>query len=144
MRIARMANLEVRITGGTDHAGGGDGPVVILMHGYGAGGDDLVPLAQMMPVAPRVRFVFPAAPFTPPELAMFGGRAWWPIDIEALQVARHHHGSRVVLEQALVPRDEVPVHDGHRAGALAGPPGGDECGPDFHQPAAGRDHPFDG
>ncbi|HEX4352129.1 MAG TPA: hypothetical protein VHZ95_04430, partial [Polyangiales bacterium] len=85
MRIARMANLEVRITGGTDHAGGGDGPVVILMHGYGAGGDDLVPLAQMMPVAPRVRFVFPAAPLTPPELAMFGGRAWWPIDIEALQ-----------------------------------------------------------
>ncbi|HEY2736672.1 MAG TPA: hypothetical protein VGI70_21880 [Polyangiales bacterium] len=80
-----MADLEVRITGGSDRSGGGEGPVVILMHGYGAGGDDLVPLARVLKVAPEVRFVFPAAPLAPAELAMFGGRAWWPIDIEAMQ-----------------------------------------------------------
>jgi phospholipase/carboxylesterase len=87
MRIARMAELEVRIAGGSDQSGAGSGPVVVLLHGYGAGGDDLVPLAHVLNQSPDVRFVFPAAPLAPPELAAYGGRAWWPLDIEALQLA---------------------------------------------------------
>ncbi len=64
--------------------------VVILCHGFGAPGDDLVPLAgEMVRQAPqlgeRLMFVFPAAPLTPPELG--GGRAWWPIDMMELQRA---------------------------------------------------------
>lgn len=65
---------------------------VILMHGYGATGEDLVPLAEELAVRDPsltgpVRFIFPAAPLEPPEMADFGGRAWWPLDIGALQLA---------------------------------------------------------
>jgi phospholipase/carboxylesterase len=48
---------------------------VVLLHGWGAPGDDLVPLAEAM-VRPGVRFHVPAAPL--PEVG--GGRAWWHLD----------------------------------------------------------------
>ena len=85
MRTANWAGLEVRIAGGSDREGGGDGPVVVLMHGFGAPGDDLAALWRVMDVPREVRFVFPAAPLSPPEFAQFGGRAWWMIDVAALQ-----------------------------------------------------------
>jgi phospholipase/carboxylesterase len=87
MRTTRWAGLNVRITGGTDREGGGTGPVVVLIHGYGAPGDDLVPLYRMLDVPREVRFVFPEAPLSPPEFASFGGRAWWPIDVAGMQRA---------------------------------------------------------
>ena len=82
-----MAELEVCIAGGSDREGGGRGPVVVLMHGYGAAGDDLVPLFRVLNVPSSVRFVFPVAPLEPPQFAAYGGRAWWPIDTMALQQA---------------------------------------------------------
>jgi phospholipase/carboxylesterase len=85
MRTAQWAGLDVRIAGGTDREGGGDGPVVVLMHGFGAPGDDLAQLWRVMDVPRDVRFVFPAAPLSPPEFAPFGGLAWWMIDVAALQ-----------------------------------------------------------
>ena len=87
MRTERWADLQVRIAGGSDREGGGTGPVVVLMHGYGAPGDDLVALQRVLPVPRDVRFVFPEAPLAPPELRGFGGRAWWPIDVVGLQLA---------------------------------------------------------
>lgn len=84
MQTTKLAGLDVRITGGTDREGGGGGPVVVLLHGFGAPGDDLVPLWRMFAVPRDVRFVFPEAPLAPPELG--GGRAWWPIDLVALQL----------------------------------------------------------
>jgi phospholipase/carboxylesterase len=87
MRTIRWAGLNVRITGGSDREGGGTGPVVVLLHGYGAPGDDLVPLYRVLDVPREVRFVFPEAPLSPAEFATFGGRAWWPIDISAMQRA---------------------------------------------------------
>src|SRR5947209_15886119 len=44
MKESMVAGLRVRWAGGDDREGGGDGPLVILMHGFGAPGDDLVPL----------------------------------------------------------------------------------------------------
>ncbi|HET8936224.1 MAG TPA: hypothetical protein VFN67_22425 [Polyangiales bacterium] len=85
--MERWADLQVRIAGGNDRDGGGSGPVVVLMHGYGAPGDDLVALQRVLAVPREVRFVFPEAPLSPPELRAFGGRAWWPIDVMALQQA---------------------------------------------------------
>ncbi|MET0791214.1 MAG: phospholipase [Polyangiaceae bacterium] len=81
MREVQLGTLKARIAGGTDREGGGTGPVVVLMHGYGAPGTDLVPLWRELPVPPAVRFVFPEAPL---ELG-FGGRAWWQIDMARLQ-----------------------------------------------------------
>jgi phospholipase/carboxylesterase len=59
---------------------------VVLCHGYGASGADLVSLAgDLLARAPalgnRVRFVFPAAPVALPEFG--NARAWWPINWEA-------------------------------------------------------------
>ena len=54
------------------------GTAVVLLHGWGAPGDDLVDLARMMVSArPRARFFVPAAPL--PEVDG-GGRAWWHLD----------------------------------------------------------------
>ena len=53
--------------------------VVILLHGWGAPGDDLVPLGQMLQ-APGRLFLFPEAPLVSPG----GGRAWWHLDMDRL------------------------------------------------------------
>jgi len=87
MRRTQMGELSVYLTGGSDREGGGGGPVVVLLHGYGAPGSDLVALWRVLDVPREVRFVFPEAPLAPPEFADFGGRAWWPIDVAAMQAA---------------------------------------------------------
>lgn len=86
MRTEKIAGLTVHITGGTDREGGGDGPAVVLLHGFGAPGTDLVGLWRVLSVPPETRFVFPEAPL---ELAAgFGdSRAWWMIDVVALERA---------------------------------------------------------
>ncbi|HEY1533468.1 MAG TPA: dienelactone hydrolase family protein [Polyangiaceae bacterium] len=58
------------------------GTAVVLLHGYGAQGDDLVSLARALQ-RPRTRFILPAAPLSLPG----GGRAWW--DIEASDRPRY-------------------------------------------------------
>lgn len=80
MRTLTLGGLEVRLTGDT-----GDGPIVVMLHGFGAPGDDLVPLGEVLAeAAPGARFVFPAAPLALPSF--FGeSRAWWMIDMEALE-----------------------------------------------------------
>ena len=87
MTRIEAGGLTVHVAGGTDGLGGGDGPAVVLCHGFGAPGDDLVALADAIPVPRGTRWFFPEAPLT----IDFGfgqtGRAWWPIDMMALQEA---------------------------------------------------------
>jgi len=93
MRRVRVANLDVVLGGGPDREGGGTGPMVVLLHGYGAPGEDLVPLARQLAVPPGVRFAFPAAPRVL-EMGLpngDAGRAWWPIDMVELQQAVMHN-----------------------------------------------------
>jgi phospholipase/carboxylesterase len=51
------------------------GSAVVVLHGWGAPGDDLVPVAEAL-LRPGVRFFVPAAPLS----EMGGGRAWWHLD----------------------------------------------------------------
>ena len=102
MRALKLGTLTAHVTGGTDREGGGNGPVVVLMHGYGAPGTDLVPLWRELAVPREVRFVFPEAPL---ELG-FGGRAWWPIDMARLQ-DRSSEGSLERLTSEVPPGIDV-------------------------------------
>lgn len=88
MRTEAWGGLRVHITGGADREGGGDGPAVVLLHGFGAPGDDLVPLWRVLDVPHEVRFVFPEAPLSLPELGPYGARAWWRLDLEAIARAQ--------------------------------------------------------
>ncbi len=65
---------------------------VVLCHGFGASGTDLVGLApELCQLAPELvghtRFLFPAAPLSLDEVGMPGGRAWWHLDLEAFNHA---------------------------------------------------------
>mmetsp|Transcript_10150 Transcript_10150/g.25718 ORF Transcript_10150/g.25718 Transcript_10150/m.25718 type:complete len:334 (+) Transcript_10150:50-1051(+) len=57
--------------------------VVMILHGFGASGNDFVPVAHQAAVAPQLQgknmvFVFPQAPADP---RCFGQAAWWEIDV---------------------------------------------------------------
>jgi phospholipase/carboxylesterase len=84
MREERLAGLRVRITGGIDGNGGGDGATVILLHGYGAPGDDLLPLAEVISAPTGTRFIFPEAPLAL-RMGFGDSRAWWMLDLERRQ-----------------------------------------------------------
>ncbi len=75
--------------------GGGAGPAILLCHGFGASGDDLVPLARVLDVGPTVRWFFPEAPLALP----WGGRAWWEIDLERMQTLQRRGQGRAMAEE---------------------------------------------
>jgi phospholipase/carboxylesterase len=87
MRREQWAGLDVCITGGLDREGGGEGPLVVLLHGFGAPGDDLVALWRYIKVPDEVRFVFPAAPLKI-DMGYGDARAWWMLDLERVTRAR--------------------------------------------------------
>lgn len=67
--------------------------VVVFCHGFGAPGDDLVPLGgevlRALPaLADRVRIVFPEAPLSLRDAGYGTGRAWWMFDPMRLYEAR--------------------------------------------------------
>ena len=80
MKEIELAGLTVRLAGGTDCEGGGDGPLVVLLHGFGAPGDDLASLWRVVDAPRGTRWAFPAGPEAVPIEP--GRRAWWFIDIE--------------------------------------------------------------
>jgi phospholipase/carboxylesterase len=86
MVSVKLGGLDVVLTGGSDRNGGGDGPVVVLMHGFGAPGDDLVSLARVIEAPKDTRFAFPVAPLDLGPMYA-GGRAWFWVDIGARQLA---------------------------------------------------------
>jgi len=87
MRETQWGGLKVRLTGGTDGKGGGNGPLVILFHGFGAPGDDLVPLADVIDAPAGTRWLFPEGPL-PLSFGPSYARAWWIIDMSRIQADR--------------------------------------------------------
>jgi phospholipase/carboxylesterase len=74
------------------------GSAVVVLHGWGAPGDDLVPVAAALQ-RPGVRFFVPAGPL--PEMG--GGRAWWHLD----PYARLPHASTDQLAPGFQPTPAV-------------------------------------
>jgi phospholipase/carboxylesterase len=88
--------------------------LISLCHGYGATGDDLVPIAeqicaffQQKQPDKSIRFVVPAAPLSLSDIPYYDARAWWPLNMERLAAAMQtssfaelHASSPEGLEQA--------------------------------------------
>lgn len=87
MRKRRYGDLDVWCAGGADREGGGEGPSIVLCHGFGAPGEDLVDLWRAVDVGRDVRWFFPEAPLSLEEVFGAPARAWWLIDMVALEVA---------------------------------------------------------
>ncbi len=77
MKPTTLGGLAVQIVGDADTTG----PVVVLLHGFGAAGNDLVPLGRAISAPAGTRFVFPEAPVGLGR-EYGGGRAWWMINME--------------------------------------------------------------
>ena len=95
-----IAGLSAHVVGPLDAS-----VIAVFLHGFGAPGHDLVPLADELahaagPGAPPTRYVFPEAP-----LELGGGygdaRAWWLLDLERLETDLRRGAPRDR-------RDEVP------------------------------------
>lgn len=108
MREEQVGGLRTRITGGADGKGGGRGPLVLLLHGFGAPGDDLVHLADVLDVPAETRFIFPEGPislsFGPRE-----ARAWWLIDMARMQADRMAGRVRDLSQD--IPKGLVPARE---------------------------------
>ncbi len=79
-------------TTGTTSKNADKGPLtVVLMHGYGAPGDDLVSLADVIDAPAGTTFLFPEAPAITADVALMSvlgdARAWWAIDVGRFQRA---------------------------------------------------------
>jgi phospholipase/carboxylesterase len=89
LKVARVSDMSEDERGGI---------AVVVLHGWGAPGDDLVPLAEALK-RPGVRFFVPAAPL--PEMG--GGRAWWHLDPNT----RPPHASTDQLAPGFLPNPAV-------------------------------------
>ena len=87
MRDIILGGLKTRFAGGTDGTGGGNGAAIILLHGFGAPGDDLVPLADAMRAPAGTRWIFPEGPLSL-NMSFGDSRAWWMIDMARLEADR--------------------------------------------------------
>ncbi len=109
MRQELVGGLKIRVSGGIDgHGGGGTGPVVVLLHGFGAPGDDLVPLADVLNVPAGTRFLFPEGPLS----LSFGpgdARAWWLIDMA--RIAQDRAAGRVRDLSQDIPKGLAPMRE---------------------------------
>ena len=108
MREVHIGGLRTRIIGGIDGKGGGNGPLVLLLHGFGAPGHDLVPLADALNVPTGTRFVFPEGPLS----LSFGprdARAWWIIDMARMQA--DHMAGRVRDLSQDIPKGLAPARE---------------------------------
>ncbi len=71
-----------------------------VLHGYGADAWDLVPLAQVLQVPPGTNWLFPNAPLEVPLGPHMSGRAWFAIDMAALEAAMMRGQHRDMSKEA--------------------------------------------
>jgi len=110
MSELKLAGLRVHLNQTSVSNGSSMKAAVVLLHGFGAPGNDLVSLGDVLAVPEGTGIFFPEGPL---ELETIlgphygGARAWWPIDMAELQsamlqgqVARAAEGLADGLEQA--------------------------------------------
>lgn len=76
----KIGNLNVYEVKGKE-----DGPVIILLHGFGANGQDLLPLHQYVKAPTGANWYFPDAPIEMEMGPGFKGKAWFPLMSSAIE-----------------------------------------------------------
>jgi phospholipase/carboxylesterase len=64
-----------------------DAPYIVMLHGYGANCDDLFPLCQELSLSSNINWVFPNGVLEVILGPGYFGRAWFEIDMQALEQA---------------------------------------------------------
>lgn len=72
---------------------------VIMFHGYGADNRDLSSLAELIPTNGSTNWIFPNGTLEVPIGPGWTGRAWWQIDIAAMQRAQATGEPREISEK---------------------------------------------
>lgn len=106
MDVVKLGPLRVRkitkTTGTTPKSDEAKPLTVVLMHGYGAPGDDLVGLEGMIEAPRGTTFLFPEAPSMlgdPALVSLMGdARAWWAIDVGRFQRAMMSASPSALME----------------------------------------------
>ena len=83
MERLKIADLDV-----IEVAGDPTSPIIIMLHGYGASAHDLYPLHSSLNIKSNPTWYFPNGIIKVPIGTNIYGRAWFPIDMEALMLAR--------------------------------------------------------
>ncbi len=66
--------------------GNPDKPTVVIFHGYGANAADLYSISELVSIKGlNYNWLFLEGAEAPPQIAAFGGRAWFNVDIEHFQ-----------------------------------------------------------
>ncbi|XDD44428.1 alpha/beta hydrolase [Leptospira sp. WS60.C2] len=71
-----------------------DAPTVVLFHGYGASAFDLYPIHEVLVTDQKFNWVFPHGHLSIPLMPGYTGRAWFPIDMAALEEAMRKNDFR--------------------------------------------------
>ena len=72
---------------------------VVLFHGYGASMNDLAPLHQILRAGESIDWFFPDGPLSIPLGLGMIGKAWFPVDMVALEQALAQGGHRKFADQ---------------------------------------------
>ncbi len=72
--------------------GAGDGPLIVLLHGYGSSPEDIVSVADRSDVPEGARFAFPRAPepMRAPQGSPGSGFMWWPFTTDLHDLTTTH------------------------------------------------------
>lgn len=84
-------------------------PVLVMFHGYGADAYDLSPLVNEVKGPSGWSWYFPNGPLEVPVGPGFSGRAWFPIDMEALERAMRMGQHRDMSQSKPAGLDKVKV-----------------------------------
>jgi phospholipase/carboxylesterase len=83
MNRKKIANLEF-----IEKPGQPGGPCIVFFHGYGADASDLASLSSMIQTPKGTTWLFPEGVLDIQLGSHFTGRAWFPIDMVAIEKAR--------------------------------------------------------
>lgn len=117
MRMQTFGELDCHVI---DPRGGQPRLAVLLCHGFGAGGDDLVPVAQALAasrpeIAEHVSFVTPEAPLTLGDMGYGEARAWWMLDLQSVAARRAGEADAMQRHRSEMPEGLVPARRQLRA-----------------------------